>query len=47
MEHQKDVPIKKKKHFRGKNGKFVTKEILKAIMFRTKLRNYFLKVKTH
>ena len=36
MDHQKDVPIKKKKHFRGKNGKFVTKEILKAIMFRTK-----------
>ena len=36
----------KKKYIRAHHGKFVTEELSKAIMLRSKLRNQFLKTKT-
>ena len=37
----------KKKHLRANPSKFVSKKLSKAIMLTTKLRNPFLKAKTH
>ena len=36
----------KKEYIRANHSKFVTKELSKAIMLRSKLRNQFLKTKT-
>ena len=41
----KFTPLKKK-YIRANHSKFVTKELSKAIMLRSKLRNQFLKTKT-
>ena len=41
----KFAPLKKKQ-IRANHSKFVTKELRKAIMLRSKLRNQFLKTKT-
>ena len=38
------APVKKK-HLRANHSKFVNKELSKAMMLRTKLRNKFLKQK--
>ena len=39
------APVRKK-YLRGNHSKFVNKELSKAMMLRTKLRNKFLKQKT-
>ena len=37
----------KKKYIRANHSKFVTKELIKAIILRSKLKNQFLKTKSH
>ena len=46
MEHLNKITPLKTKFVRANHSKFVTKEVSKAIMLRTKLRNKFLKKKT-
>ena len=46
MEILDKVPPLKKKYIRASHSKSVTKELSKAIIFKLKLRNQFLKTKT-
>ena len=46
MEVLNKVAPQKTKFLRANHSKFVTKDVSKAIMLRTKLRNQFLKMKT-